>query len=150
MSENDFLEAVERGRQAAIDAEANLKEIRSVVRDLDALIRRLSSGSVGVIESSWPPIPRNFVPTPKGMSPPPPGRRYNALAFERGDKDLQVLCEFEPDPAGYPVKVRYEGGFVMASSRPDLVAALKDVLATPQAGRVLNALLDPEPVKQAG
>ncbi len=62
----------------------------------------------------------------------------------------QLLCEFEPSPSGYPVKVRYDGEFVLAAGRGELVNALKEVLATPQAGRALNALLDADPVRQAG
>ncbi len=75
MSEYDFLEAARKGRQAAVDADASLKEIRGVVGDLDAQIRQLSNGQVGVLEGTWPPPPKNYMPPMKATSPQPTSRR---------------------------------------------------------------------------
>ncbi len=148
MGEN-FLEAAKQGRQAALDADARLREIKTIVDDLDAQIRLLSGGEVGVVERIWPPVITMYVP-PGNVRQASTTRHYQALVFERQGRAPTMLCEFEPDPAGYPVKVRYDGGFQLASDSAELVGALKEVLATPQAGRSLNALLDPEPVKQTG
>lgn len=143
-----FLEAVRKGQRAALAAEKKIGEIRAVIADLDSQIRRLSGESVGVVESPRPAVPKNFVPSlSKGFEPPP--RRYNALVFKREGEERE-FCEFERGPGGYPVEIRYDGGFTLASNRVELVAALKDVLATSQAGRALNALLNPEPARQAG
>ncbi len=143
-----FLDAVKKGQRAALAAEKKVGEIRAVIADLDSQVRQLSDGVVGVAESPRPATPKKFVPNlTKGFEPPP--RRYNALVFKRGDEERE-FCEFEPGPAGYPVEIRFDGGFMLASARVELVAALKDVLATPQAGRALNALIDPARARKAG
>jgi hypothetical protein len=137
----DFLTSVQKGREAATEADTNRREIQAVLDELGEQLNKMSPDHKLVVTRTSRTGPGEGS-MPRGMTHlfEPPPRKYTALVVKT-DRAERDLCEFEEGSRGYPVELRYAKTVVGLEDRESLVAALRYLLETPHVGRIFNELL---------
>lgn len=136
----DFLSALQTGREAATEADANRAEIQAVLDEMaEQLKRLLPEIELGRVHKTRGPQPGEIVFPTLGL--PTLGRPYQVLVVQKGSEERE-LCDFEEGPMGYPVELRYPNRIVSAGDRESLINALKFLLTRPHVGRIFNELLN--------
>jgi hypothetical protein len=151
--DDDFLGSLQKGRAAAVEAERNRTEIKSVLGDLERQLNAMSPNrKLSVVNNSRTKTGDQLVPRGFGMAFEPPQKRYTALDVKADNGHYIELCEFNQGPRGYPIEMRYGQTIESIYDRTSLVGALRKVLESPHVGSFFNGILgvpDDAPIQEA-
>lgn len=143
----DFQSAFKLGLQASEQAGLARNQIETV---FDEFARQVSEASRGAIAVERQTV-RQAIKAKKSIYDLAAGilpdyKLVNVLkALAVGSKASQELCEYELSPAGYPVELRYADVTEDCHSKKSLEDGLVSLLAAPQTGDKLRALLQARP-----
>nr|WP_279158761.1 hypothetical protein [Pseudomonas corrugata] len=136
----DFKAALSVGMAAHDQAEADRKEILSVVADLGAQAKELTGGKATIVVAT---IKREKsmaeVLSDGGSIFGRNSVEYDALVVESTSDadDFSELCTWSSNDGGYPVTIRFNDNKWGCHDRASLEEALQSVVSTPAAGRAL-------------
>lgn len=143
MTNVDLVEAIKRGMQAADDAQRATDEINATIAEVAESVEAVSDGKVTLVRTpkQRPIGTRTIVDVVTGVIQET--EPYEVIQFElKSDKfNIAVLCEIELSKMGYPVTLAVPDREIFCENRGSLLTALATILAEPDAGRKLKALL---------
>lgn len=139
--EDDFLSSLLKGRVAAVEAERNRAEIKTVLQDLERQLNEMSPNhKLSVAYTTATKDADGFVPRGMGQLFDAPRKRYTALMVNADDNSPFELCEFNQGPRGYPIEMKYGRTSESIYDRRSLVVALRELLESPHVGSFFNKI----------
>lgn len=138
----DFIKAFQTGLEAAKEAEANKKEIMSVISEVSSQLKEASGGKLKIriglfAEDSG---------IPQLLMYPDKRKKYYAICAEQVTEDKSgtssEIAKWKLDRHGYPCSIEFGDRVLLSEDKESLEENLQTLLADPMTGDKLLKLIN--------
>jgi hypothetical protein len=140
----DFIDSFNKGLSAAEEAIANKDEIDSVIEQLSEQLQQATKGKlkISIIEKQVP-----LAGFSMSLSEIMNRKTYWAIAASNPLSTFQPkeLAEWKFSESGYPCRIVLSDTEIYCEDKTALENALSKMIATPEAGKKLKAVIEQEP-----
>lgn len=142
---NEFSASIMKGLTAAAEAERDKAEIAAVIKRLSVAIEETTNGKVKVIRQTIPAIltTTSVVEALAQIGGSSQAvRRIDTLSLQSANKstDKHEIARLDIPPSGYPCVVIRGANRETCYDEKSLVAALQELLESPEVGKLLAKL----------